>query len=422
MVKSENLIRVSLLSLLTSLLATQGLAAPAIDTLRLKPHENIVIVAPHPDDEVLACGGLIQQALALGDSVWVVYVTSGDGSWPSAWRVTGNLFPGHEDYLELGRVRIDEAKAGAALLGLDTTSIIFLGYPDAGLTHLWQQNWDTPYRSAQTQATADPYGKNGREYSGRRLLNDLDSLLRTVRPTRVFTPHQCDAHPDHWATAMLIAIARETGRQSPDYPFPDVYCYLIHRPPYPEAQTDDAGVLSPPDDLVGPSHHWFTIRLNDKQRRAKQMALGRHDSQHGTFGSDIYSYVSANELFDRIVNETGPIVEDAPRASFVPAARFSSVEAHIASETLDLRVSLRAEQSSTFTYALFAHAMELDTDSVVHSGFAVELTSDPSTDSRTWSARIPWSERPGRGALLYSAEVRWGTVLLNHSGIGRIVY
>ena len=68
-----------------------GLAAPALDTLRLLPNERILIIAPHPDDEVLACGGLIQQALALGDSVWVVYVTAGDGSWPSAWRVTGNI-------------------------------------------------------------------------------------------------------------------------------------------------------------------------------------------------------------------------------------------------------------------------------------------------------------------------------------------
>lgn len=87
---------------LVLVLALPAAAAPGLDTLRLEPNERIVIVAPHPDDEVLACGGLIQQALALEDSVWVVYVTAGDGSWPAAWRVTGNMFPGPKDYLELG--------------------------------------------------------------------------------------------------------------------------------------------------------------------------------------------------------------------------------------------------------------------------------------------------------------------------------
>jgi hypothetical protein len=88
----KSLAPTSLFSLLTSLVLSQGLAA-GLDTLRLLPNERILIIAPHPDDEVLACGGLIQQALALGDSVWVVYVTAGDGSWPSAWKVTGNMLP-----------------------------------------------------------------------------------------------------------------------------------------------------------------------------------------------------------------------------------------------------------------------------------------------------------------------------------------
>jgi LmbE family N-acetylglucosaminyl deacetylase len=421
MVKSENLTRVSLLALLTSLLATQGLAAD-LDTLRLQPNERIVIVAPHPDDEVLACGGLIQQALALGDSVWVVYVTAGDGSWPSAWRVTGNLLPGSEDYFELGRARIEEARAGSRLLGLDTTRLFFLGYPDAGLTQLWQQNWNTPYQSIRTRAIAGPYGNNGHKYTGHQLLNDLMSLLRTVKPNRIFGPHPLDAHADHWSTAVFIAIAREAWRQPADRPFPDVYCYLIHRPPYPEAQTDDAGFLSPPDDLTGPPHHWFAIRLDETQQQTKQMALGCHNSQQGTFGSDIYGYVTTNELFDHIEDGTGSITESAPQVGLLPAARFSSVEAYVNGESLNLRVSLEAEPSSGFDYSFLAHSVESDADSCVHSGLTAELTSCPPADSQGWSARVPWSRRPGRNVLLYSAEVRWRTVLLNHTGIGRIVY
>lgn len=397
-------------------------AAFGLDTLRLQPNERIVIIAPHPDDEVLACGGLIQQALALGDSVWIVYVTAGDGSWPSAWRVTGNMFPGPEDYLELGRARIEEAMAGTRALGLDSTRLSFLGYPDADLAQLWQQHWQTPCRSSHTGAVADPYGSSGRKYTGHRLLNTLVSVLKTVKPDRLFTPHPLDAHADHWSTAMFVAIAREVWRQSVDRPLPAVYCYLVHRPPYPDAQTDDAGFVSPPDDLTGTHHHWLTTSLDDGQRQTKQMALGHHDSQRGTFGSDIYGYVTANEIFDRIEDVTGSVTEDAPQAGFVPAARFSSLEAHIEGESLSLRVSLAAEPSSNFSYTLFAHSVELDADSTIHSGFAVELKPDPSAGSRTWSIRLPWNGQSGRGVLLYSAEVRWRAVLVNHSGIGLVTY
>src|SRR5882757_725225 len=40
--------------------------------------DRIVVVAPHPDDEVLGAGGLIQQARAVGAEVHVIYLTSGD--------------------------------------------------------------------------------------------------------------------------------------------------------------------------------------------------------------------------------------------------------------------------------------------------------------------------------------------------------
>jgi len=402
--------------------------AAGLDTLRLDPNERILIVAPHPDDEVLACGGLIQQALALGDSVWVVYVTAGDGSWPPAWRVTGNLFSEPEDYLELGRARMEEAQAGAKTLGLDSTRLTFLGYPDADLVRLWQDDWYTPSRSSHTGATADPYGRSGHEYTGTSLLGDLVSLLKTMRPDLVFAPHPLDAHPDHWSTAMFLAIAREAWRQPSDGPFPVVYTYLVHHPSYPDAWADDAGFLSPPDNLAGSGHRWFTVCLTAEQRRTKQTALACHDSQLGSTGSGLYGYVAENELFDRAADMDGPVTEDAPQVAFVPAARFSLVQASIEGESLNLRVSLQAEPSSGLDYSFFVHSIGFDADSLVHDGFTVELPPNPAQDmdrvpSRsTWSVRVPWNQHPGNGLLLYSAEVRWGGILLNHSGIGRLAY
>jgi LmbE family N-acetylglucosaminyl deacetylase len=419
----KSLAPTSLFSLLTSLVLSQGLAA-GLDTLRLLPNERILIIAPHPDDEVLACGGLIQQALALGDSVWVVYVTAGDGSWPSAWKVTGNMLPGTENYLELGRARMEEAKAGAALLGLTRPRLWFLGYPDGDLARMWQQGWFNPIKSAHTGVTADPYnGCSGRmEYSGSGLLAHISGLLKLIRPTRVFGPHPLDAHSDHWSTAMFMAIAREAWRPTVVGPFPDVYCYLIHRPQYPDAQTDEEGFLSPPDDLNGAGDRWFTTSLSDAQLQTKRTALGYYDSQRGTFGNDINGYVTANELFDRIEVAADSVTEDAPQVAFLPAARFSSVQASVEGESLSLRVSLEAEPSPSFDYSFFAHSVDFDADSVIHSGFTLELTPGTSAESQGWSVRMPRSQPFGNGVLLYSAEIRWGSMLLNHSGIGRTTY
>ncbi len=50
--------------------------------------ESIVVFAPHPDDEVIGCAGIIMQALARGAHVKVVDITSGDGFDAAAAGVT----------------------------------------------------------------------------------------------------------------------------------------------------------------------------------------------------------------------------------------------------------------------------------------------------------------------------------------------
>jgi len=60
------------LSLLCLFLCVTG--ASALPLLPLPTAEDrILIIAPHPDDEVLACGGLIQQAVAVGADVRVIF-------------------------------------------------------------------------------------------------------------------------------------------------------------------------------------------------------------------------------------------------------------------------------------------------------------------------------------------------------------
>ncbi|MGO9610231.1 MAG: PIG-L deacetylase family protein, partial [Verrucomicrobiia bacterium] len=46
----------------------------------LTPDDRIIIFAPHPDDESIGCGGIIQQALALKVPVRIVWLTYGDNN------------------------------------------------------------------------------------------------------------------------------------------------------------------------------------------------------------------------------------------------------------------------------------------------------------------------------------------------------
>src|SRR5499433_1490944 len=69
--------------------------------------ESIVVFAPHPDDEVIGCAGIIQQALARGARVKVIAITSGDGFPAAAAGVAHKPVDqvGPDDFLALSRFR-----------------------------------------------------------------------------------------------------------------------------------------------------------------------------------------------------------------------------------------------------------------------------------------------------------------------------
>ena len=62
--------------------AWPGLAElPPVSARQLVPGSaRAVVVAPHPDDEILACGGLLQLLAQQGSEVLLVAVTDGDAS------------------------------------------------------------------------------------------------------------------------------------------------------------------------------------------------------------------------------------------------------------------------------------------------------------------------------------------------------
>ena len=84
----------------------------------------LVVVAPHPDDEVLACGGLIAEHAARGGQVRVIAVTDGEASHPESDTWTARALAGQ---------RRLESERGLRSLGVEASCVTRLGYPDGGL-------------------------------------------------------------------------------------------------------------------------------------------------------------------------------------------------------------------------------------------------------------------------------------------------
>ena len=102
-----------------------SVARCTVDLNQLLPASGrLVVVAPHPDDEVLTCGGLLQLHASRGGDCRIVIVTDGEASHGPASVETREA---------LGRLRRNESDAGIARLGLAGDVAVRLGLPDGGL-------------------------------------------------------------------------------------------------------------------------------------------------------------------------------------------------------------------------------------------------------------------------------------------------
>lgn len=165
--------------------------------------DRILLLAPHPDDETLAVGGLLQRAVQAGAHVRVVYVTDGENN-PWAQRANERRWSiGPADRLRWGVRRRGEALAALAALGVAPECATFLGFPDQRLTDLL--------------------------LAGEvRLANLIATELAGFGPTHFVLPSTQDAHPDHNALAVEAAFALDQVQSTAASP--RVFSYLVHTP------------------------------------------------------------------------------------------------------------------------------------------------------------------------------------------------
>jgi len=159
---------------------------------------RLLVVAPHPDDETIATGLLIQQVLAAGGEVRIVLLTEGDNNpWPQRW-LERRVRIRTADRLRWGRRRHAEMLQALARLGVPAQALQSLGWADLGLTGELLQS-----RGASVSALAVAIGQ--------------------FSPSLVVAPALADRHPDHAAAHVLVRLAL-TELADP----PPLLNYLVH--------------------------------------------------------------------------------------------------------------------------------------------------------------------------------------------------
>lgn len=138
--------------------------------------QRVLVVAPHPDDEVIGCGGLIRRIKAAGGEVHVEFMTVGD----TADFSDAGMSTAAERFVEIEQV--------AAFLGIDGYHVAFPG--DA-----YHLKLDAVPRLRLVAA----------------IERESPLSITVLRPSVVLLPHQSSYNQDHHATARAAITALRPG-------------------------------------------------------------------------------------------------------------------------------------------------------------------------------------------------------------------
>ena len=189
---------------------------------RFQPHQRVCIVAPHPDDEILGCAGLIQQLDANGCEVVIIAVTNGTASHPDSRLYTPE---------DLNQLRPAETRCALEKLQLQQqVQRIALALPDGQLFQLKEQFYE--------------------------------QLKHIIQPDDVLiSTFQHDGHPDHEVTGQVV----NRLSQQQQLQHLQVLIWAWH--------------WAKPNDPRIPWHKLMRLDLSDEQLQRKQHAVQCFKSQ-----------------------------------------------------------------------------------------------------------------------------------------------
>ncbi len=263
---------------------------------------RLMVFSPHPDDETLGVGGLIQRVLSAGGKVEVVFMTDGEGYAGGVEKEDHTSHPTVKDYRDYGALRRSEALKAAATLGLRSQDVSFLGFPDDGLYYLRTTFFRSrlSFLSPATMENRPPKSERiipDATYTGRELLKEMERLLARFRPTLLATTPALDWHPDHNSTYFFVKKALVYWQSKNPKPGPELITFLIHFGKWPPPQGSGAdSPLEPPPYSPG-NIRWLSFPLTPREVEIKRKAILEYRSQMLVMGSYLMSFARGNELY-----------------------------------------------------------------------------------------------------------------------------
>lgn len=183
--------------------------------------EKVLVLAPHPDDEVIGCGGAIALLAAADREIHVIVATDGAAAKDL-----------DDESIEAYRtVREEESRRGLSHLGI--TRVTFLRFPDRTLS------------AAEAPLTAL-----------------LQNAIREFAPDLILAPSPLEIHPDHVTLARaLFRASQACGDQAGELALTRVAFYEVSRPLRPNCLVDITSVAAKKFEAI--ARHESQIALRD---------------------------------------------------------------------------------------------------------------------------------------------------------------
>lgn len=277
--------------------------ASSLDQVTLSDRDRILILAPHPDDEAIGTGGIIQRAVGAGIPVKVVYLTNGENNELAFLVYKKRPILGSAGLLKMGELRRQESLGAMLSLGLKESQLVFLGYPDFGTSEIFTKYWGETrsFKSILAHVTAVPYPEAfsyRSSFKGESILNDIKKVLLDFEPTKIFVTLPADTNPDHRAYYLFLQVA--LWDLDGWIASPQIYSYVIHVVgwPVPRGYFPELSLNIPPA-FMDAQLIWSSIDLTPQEITKKKEALDFYKSQNAYNPRYLYTFVRKNELFGR---------------------------------------------------------------------------------------------------------------------------
>jgi len=204
----------------------------------MSPHESLLVILPHPDDESFPMGGTLAKYAAEGVEITLICATLGELGIPDI------------EPAQAAIIREKELRAAASVLGIH--KVQFMRYQDGSLANVDTENF----------------------------ISYLMNAMRRLSPQVVITfgPDGISGHPDHIAISRLVTTAFDRAIPKSFVPLSSKLFYIAPS----EATMQGCGVVPSEEVAGGPV---ASIEITD-YRRSKLRAMQAHASQNPPYTGD----------------------------------------------------------------------------------------------------------------------------------------